>query len=93
MPTVTQKLTATQFFNAMKDETLSIKARGMLGTLQAMEIGEQFTLREMSEHMKAGYQSLLSATAELENKGYLVREPWHDREGKRAGMDYRLQGK
>lgn len=90
MPVVRQKLTAQQFFDAMHDERLGIKARGVLATLQTMEEGREFTLQELAESLPDSYPVILSNVRELENLGYLGRKSIYGENGRKCGSEYRL---
>lgn len=90
MPMIRQKLNAHKFFDAMKDERLSMKARGVLATLQAMDVGKHFTLEEIAEHVPDSYPVILSNVRELEKLGYLERRRVYGEDGYMTGTEYLL---
>lgn len=90
MPVLTQKMTNEQFFMAVQDYELGMKERGILATLQAMPLGERFTVEGIAEAVRDGYPSILSGIRALESCGYLYRERIRDERGHVQGSEYRL---
>lgn len=90
MPVLTQKMTDEQFTAAIRDSELSMKERGILATLQAMPLGEHFTVEEMADAVRDGYPSIIVGIRSLESCGYLVRKRIRDERGHVQGSEYRL---
>ena len=57
----------------LKDNALSLKARGLLSTLLALPEDWDFSLKGLTAICKEGIDAIREAVKELENCGYLVR--------------------
>lgn len=90
MPTLRQKMTASEFFNALNDKRLSLKDRGVLATLQTMELGSEFSLEGISENIPDSYPVVLRSVRNLEDCGYIDRKGIYGDKGYKIGSEYRL---
>ena len=90
MPILTKKLEDGQLMSAMSDPRVPMKARGMLATLQNMEVGEEFTLEGMANAVPDGYTAILSAVRTLEDLGYLERRSIYGERGHITHSEYLL---
>lgn len=90
MPVMKRKLSAPEFFGAMQDGRLGIKERGILATLQTLDLNEQFSLEGIAANMKDGYPTIRTAVRNLEKLGYVERLGTYDEHGKKNGSEYRL---
>lgn len=90
MPVLMRKLKSHEFADAMSDDRMNMKTRGMLATLQSMDVGEKFTIEEMAENVPDGYPLLLSTVRNLENLGYVERVRVYGDRGYLTGSQYFL---
>lgn len=89
MPVLKQKMTQKEFSNALQDARLNLKTRGILATLQTMEIGAEFTLEGLAECMPDSYPIILRCVRDLERCGYVERRGVYEG-GYKTGSEYRL---
>jgi hypothetical protein len=73
---------------ALHDERLSWKAKGLWAYMLSLPDDWQFRLTELATHAKDGEGATNSALRELEKCGYLAREQKRDEKGKITGTDY-----
>lgn len=90
MPVLKKKLSEAEFNQIVRDPRLSMKERGMLATLQAMSIGEEFSIEEMAKEVPDGYSSLLSMVRSLQMAGFVERRHVHGEDGHRNHTEYSL---
>lgn len=76
--------------NHLRDNDLSLKARGLLSIMLSMPDGWSFSVEGLSELTKDGYTSIKSAIYELEEAGYLKRFRLRDKTGKFGDMKYQI---
>ena len=76
--------------DVFKDERLSYKARGLLGTMFSLPPEWKFSVSGLTSIAKDGKDSVMSAISELEECGYLVREACRNDRGQFLGYDYHL---
>lgn len=87
----------TQIPNAwLRDEALSIRARGLLGILLSHKAGWQLALTDLvtrhpNGRTREGDEAVRTAVRELEAGGYLVRERVRDDGGRLRATDWVLQ--
>ena len=74
----------------IKDATLSLKAKGLALTMLALPDNWQFTETWLAEQSTDGISAIKTAIAELESKGYLVRQRIKDETGMFRENDYTL---
>ena len=69
--------------NALRDETLSLKAKGLYGLIQSYLTLEDFTLYKpfLEKKCREGRKAFESAWKELKKSGYLVQEKNKDENG------------
>jgi len=69
--------------NALRDNTLSLKAKGLYGLIQSYLTIEDFTLYKpfLEKQCKEGQKAFDSAWKELKKSGYLVQERYKDENG------------
>ncbi len=67
--------------NFLNDCTLSLKSKGLLAHLYSMPTDWKPTILSLCEITNAGIASIRSSLAELEQKGYLKREKYRDKNG------------
>ena len=77
------------YFNLIRNDKLSFRARGLHVWMQSMPDNWQFYLSEIKNHCTEGRQAVATALKELIDAGYLVRSRLTDPvSGKWLGYDY-----
>lgn len=74
----------------LKDQTLSLKAVGLLSKMLSFNDGWQFSTRGLSAICKEGPDAILSALRELEDHGYLVRQRQRDSKGRMSSTIFEI---
>lgn len=88
MPIIRQEFTFeltkfTQIPNDwLRDERLSLKAKGLLAQLMSHAPGWQLSIQKLAQTNNCGKHTITVAIQELENAGYLVRQQTKDDKGR-----------
>jgi len=81
----------TQIANeVLRDPSLSLKAKGLLGQLISHEDGWQLSLKYAETECSDGRYAIRSAITELEEAGYVRREPTKGADGLFLGWDFHV---
>ena len=75
---------------ALKDNTLSAKAKGVFCYLLSMPADWQIYASELVKHFKDGKDSIGTAIKELEGAGYITKSRLQGEDGKFIGYDYNV---
>lgn len=70
---------------------ISLKAKGLFTFLQSKPDGWSFSVKKISFQTKDGQESVNTAIKELEELGFLSREPMKDKKGQWSGYKYTLR--
>ena len=70
----------------LRDEKLSLKAKGLLSYLLSLPDDWQIYLCELTKHSTDGRDSIRSAITELEENGYLTKKQKTDSKNRFAGI-------
>ena len=71
----------------LRDERLSINARGLLMTMLSMKENWSFSIKGLANILPDGERKISSSLNELEEHGYLIRERKYEN-GKIVNWDY-----
>ena len=74
----------------LRDEKLSLKAKGLLSYLLSLPDDWQIYLCELTKHSTDGRDSIRSAISELEARGYLTKKQKTDSKNRFAGYEYNI---
>ena len=74
----------------MKDEKLSLKAKGLLAYLLTLPDDWKIYVSELQKHSRDGRDSIRAAINELIENGYLKREETRDERGVFSGVEYHV---
>lgn len=77
---------------AVRDNRISLKAKGLLLLIVSKPDGWQFAADRLQEDSRDGLDSVKAGLRELESAGYLLRVPRKDERGRLAGYDYYTNG-
>ena len=75
---------------ALRDETLSLKAKGLLSLMLSLPDDWNYSISGLVTLSKDGKDSVMSALAELEKFGYLERQRIVNDKGQFAGVEYNI---
>lgn len=73
-----------------KEKEMSLKAKGLLSLMLSLPDDWSYSLSGLVKLSKDGKDSVMSALAELEKFGYLIRERTKDKTGKFSGIIYHI---
>lgn len=77
--------------DVLRDNRLTLKARGLLSLLMSHKVGWVVSIESLARENPEGKAAIRSAVNELEECGYLKRELLHSENGTFAGYDYVLE--
>jgi hypothetical protein len=74
----------------LRDENLSLKAKGMYALMVALPDGWDYSIKGLASLSKDGRDSTAQALSELENHGYIYREKCTDSNGRFSSWKYEI---
>lgn len=72
----------------LRNKNLSLKARGLLGTMLSNKDDWVYSLSHLADQCKEGISSVRSGLVELEEAGYVVRKQRREKNGKFVDVEY-----
>ena len=72
----------------LRNKNLSLKARGLLGTMLSNRDDWVYSLSHLADQCKEGISAVRSGLVELEEAGYVVRKQRRDNSGKFVDVEY-----
>lgn len=72
----------------LRNKNLSLKARGLLGTMLSNKDDWVYSLSHLADQCKEGISAVRSGLVELEEAGYVVRKQRRDKNGKFVDVEY-----
>ena len=72
----------------LRNKNLSLKARGLLGTMLSNRDDWVYSLSHLADQCKEGISAVRSGLVELEEAGYVVRKQRRDKNGKFVDVEY-----
>ena len=76
----------------LRDENLSLKAKGMFALMMALPDGWDYSIKGLASLSKDGRDGTAQAVSELEKHGYIYREKCIDSNGRFASWKYGIGG-
>ena len=73
-----------------KEKNMSLKAKGLLSLMLSLPDTWNYTIAGLVSLSKDGKDSVMSALAELEKFGYLIREQKVNKKGQFSGVEYNI---
>ena len=72
----------------LKDNRLTLKAKGLMSVMLSLPENWDYTLRGLSAISKEGVDAISEAVKELERSGYVIRNRKRDERGRLSGTEY-----
>ena len=72
----------------LRNKNLSLKVRGLLGTMLSNKDDWVYSLSHLADQCKEGISAVRSGLVELEEAGYVVRKQRRDKNGKFVDVEY-----
>ena len=72
----------------LRNKNLSLKARGLLGTMLSNKDDWVYSLSHLADQCKEGISAVRSGLVELEEAGYVIRKQRRDKNGKFVDVEY-----
>jgi hypothetical protein len=74
----------------LRNETLSLKAKGLLSQMLSLPKNWDYTLKGLSHINRESIEAIRTAVLELEKAGYIVRRQKRDEKGKMSNIEYTI---